>query len=397
MLRAYTIITRGIVFLLLLAAFITVLGTALGSPMGVSYVETNSMEPTLSPSDGFILVPDDLTDSPEQGDIVVFRAERLGGGGLTTHRVVGETDRGYITQGDNNNAPDQEGDEPPVQQAQIVGQPLYVGDQVVVLPYVGSAAAISSDLINGGRGWLDSALWQLGIDDPSSQHRKYAVAALLMMLYGLDSLRERGRDHQSSKRNRRGADRSRDDQHSVQTILVVLTAVLIVSTTAAMVVPSGTQQYGIVALASDGPHEAGHLASTGEKVEFTHGMGNSPILPMVVLIQGGDGVSVDRQQAFLARGEIANVSTTISVPPSIGYYQFYVLEHWYIPILPTELITALYRVHPWLPLAVINALIGVPFYILSAKLVGTGRIRVRSRKRDLSILSRLRQVFRYFY
>jgi signal peptidase len=39
----------------------------------------------------------------------------------------------------------------------------------------------------------------------------------------------------------------------------------------------------------------------------------------------------------------------------------------------------MYAVHPWLPVVVIDALVGVPFYLLGIYLVGSGRVRRRSR------------------
>jgi signal peptidase len=53
-------------------------------------------------------------------------------------------------------------------------------------------------------------------------------------------------------------------------------------------------------------------------------------------------------------------------------------------------IDACYRVHPWLPIFVVDAVIGVPFYLFGMSLVGSGRLRSRSRSRDgVSTLRRL--------
>ncbi len=95
-------------------------GQLLGQPAVVGYVETGSMSPTLEPGDGFVAVPAALAGPIEEGDVVTFRAEQLHGGGLTTHRVVGETERGYVTRGDANPFTDQDGVEPPVKDDQIV-------------------------------------------------------------------------------------------------------------------------------------------------------------------------------------------------------------------------------------------------------------------------------------
>ncbi|MFB6169646.1 MAG: hypothetical protein ABEJ06_00720 [Haloarculaceae archaeon] len=57
----------------------------------------------------------------------------------------------------------------------------------------------------------------------------------------------------------------------------------------------------------------------------------------------------------------------------------------------------LYNFHPWAPIVVIDALVGVPFYLLGLALVGTGRIRDRSRSRDLPIAARIRRTLRSLY
>jgi len=89
---------------LALAVFLVsmVLGQVLGQPVLLGFVTSESMEPTLETGDGFVAVPAALTGPVEEGDVVTFRAEEIQGGGLTTHRVVDETDRGYITRGDAN-------------------------------------------------------------------------------------------------------------------------------------------------------------------------------------------------------------------------------------------------------------------------------------------------------
>ncbi|TKX51714.1 signal peptidase I, partial [Halorubrum sp. SP3] len=72
-------------------------------------------------------VPPAIAGDIEEGDVVTFEAQELQGGGLTTHRVVDETDQGYITRGDANPFTDQDGPEPPVQESQIAAVALELG------------------------------------------------------------------------------------------------------------------------------------------------------------------------------------------------------------------------------------------------------------------------------
>jgi len=110
---------------LILVVFVVamILGQLLGQPILLGFVLTGSMdaEPAnMAPGDGFVAIPPVFVDDIETGDVVTFNARELQGGGLTTHRVVGQTEEGYITRGDANPFTDQDGPEPPVREAQIV-------------------------------------------------------------------------------------------------------------------------------------------------------------------------------------------------------------------------------------------------------------------------------------
>lgn len=123
-----------------------------GQPVQLSYVISDSMEPTIDQGDGYLLV---THGDVEEGDIVTFysdaRAEYV------THRVVGETDAGYLTQGDNNHRTDQATGHPPVAASDVRGTVLHVGDTPVVLPRLGSAIVFLQTH------WLVAGLALLGL------------------------------------------------------------------------------------------------------------------------------------------------------------------------------------------------------------------------------------------
>ena len=48
------------------------------------------------------------------------------------------------------------------------------------------------------------------------------------------------------------------------------------------------------------------------------------------------------------------------------------VEHRYLAVLPTPVLRALYTVHPWAPIVVIDTLLGGGFYLLGIAFVGTG-------------------------
>ncbi|MFC5365366.1 signal peptidase I [Salinirubrum litoreum] len=100
------------------------------TPLNVSYVTSDSMEPTIHAGDGYLL----LDAAVETGDVVTYRATD---GAYVTHRVVGETDAGYLTQGDANPSTDQTAGAPPVTDDRIVGRVVTLGGSPVTVPGVG--------------------------------------------------------------------------------------------------------------------------------------------------------------------------------------------------------------------------------------------------------------------
>lgn len=124
--------TTGIVLLAVVVGAFLAPPTA---PAGVSFLESDSMEPTVSVGDGVVLVP---AGTVEPGDVVTFRSDHRDE--YVTHRVVGETAAGYVTQGDNNDVTDQAAGHPPVPADAVVGEVLTVVGRPVAIPGVGTAA-----------------------------------------------------------------------------------------------------------------------------------------------------------------------------------------------------------------------------------------------------------------
>ena len=116
---------------LVLVVFAAVALTAPASPIHVSYVYSDSMEPTLGVNDGYVVVD----GAVDVGDIVVFHSSERDE--HVTHRVVDRTDAGFVTKGDNNDATDQSTGHPYVQREEIVGTVLTVGGEPLTVPNLG--------------------------------------------------------------------------------------------------------------------------------------------------------------------------------------------------------------------------------------------------------------------
>jgi len=168
-----------------LAVLALIAGQLLGQPVLFSFVETGSMQPTLDPGDGFIAIPTALAGDVGIGDVVTFDAQEIEGGGLTTHRVVEETERGYITRrGDNNPFTDQDAGEPVVQDADIVAVALSVGGSVVVIPNLGTVAMTIQSGFASVQTWLAVTLGIRSLQ--GTQGLAYLIFGLSMVAYVAD-------------------------------------------------------------------------------------------------------------------------------------------------------------------------------------------------------------------
>ena len=127
----------GILVVILIATVVALPAT---SPIHLSYVYSESMEPTIDKGDGYIVVPAGV---PQPGDIVVFRSAKYDE--YVTHRLVGRSEAGYITQGDNNPTSDQATGHPHVQQSDILGTVLTIHGRPVIIPNLRNVVNVVRD------------------------------------------------------------------------------------------------------------------------------------------------------------------------------------------------------------------------------------------------------------
>ena len=58
-------------------------GQLLGQPLLFSFATTDSMADIITPPEGFVVLPPEITGEVGEGDVVVFEAEEIQGGRLT--------------------------------------------------------------------------------------------------------------------------------------------------------------------------------------------------------------------------------------------------------------------------------------------------------------------------
>ncbi len=382
------VVSRGLQVLLIGAIVALLAGQLLGQPILLGFVETGSMEPTIETGDGFVAVPSQLAGEPEPGDVVVFDAQEIEGGGLTTHRVVDETDQGYVTQGDANPFTDQDSAEPPVQDAQVVATALQVDGTVLTVPSLGTAVMTIGESLERGQTWLAATVGVRSFLGTTGL--AYVLLGLSAVLYAIETVRER---RQQSPR-----DGQSDNEQGLEAIDPRLLAagfalVVVVAASAAMLVPAGTHSYDVVSaeFESDRPL----VIEQGTTEEVPYEIRNGGFVPIVSYVEPGSGsVDVDPESATVGPRADGETTVAIEAPEETGYYPTYVTEHRYLYVLPVPVLDALHDVHPWVPFVAINAILGGGLYLLGRRLLGPAdprarRATIRERGPRRSILRRL--------
>ena len=367
------------------------IGQQLGQPIVLGFVLTGSMnaQPAeMAPGDGFIAVPPAVAGDIGEGDVVTFEAQQLQGGGLTTHRIVDETDQGYVTQGDANPFTDQDGPEPPVQESQIVAVALEFGGDVVVIPRIGLAVLAMQDAFSAAAGYLSMIPGLRGLAEGNAGSSMVLVG-LLLLGYSLAAEVLGGTNRRS------GGDRSRDRRGKTSAVLVLLVILLLITVpaTASMVIPSGTDDITIVS--SQSPSSSPTVIERGGSVEYTYNFTNDGYIPRIASVDAAStGVDVAQSSLVAPRGETASTIVTIHAPEETGAYVRSVSEWQYVQFLPVPVILSLHAIHPFAAVAGINAVIIVTVTAVYVPAVGLEPFRFRDRDRDLSLSQRVRRTIR---
>jgi len=373
---------QGVVLVVLVSL---VAGQVLGQPILLGFVETGSMEPTIETGDGFVALPSEVTGEPEQGDVVVFEAKEIQGGGLTTHRIVEETDRGYVTRGDANPFTDQDGDEPYVQDAQIVAEAWQVNGEVVTIPAFGTAVMTASDALERVQMQLAVTLGVRSLSGTSGL--ALPILGVSIVLYVVETIRERREPSLESH-----TDDEADDWLDPRLLSAGFALLVVVAAAAAMIVPAGTQSYAVISAEFDSERPV--VIEQGTTSEIPYPVSNGGFVPVLSYVEpGSDDVAVDSGRLIVGPREETTVTVSITAPEETGHYPTYITEYRYLYVLPAPVIDALYVFHPWAPLATILSLLGGGTYVLGRTLSGPGDVRsrraaIRSRCRETQSIVR---------
>ncbi|WP_226481109.1 signal peptidase I [Natrinema amylolyticum] len=372
-----TVLRRAAAIGIVVLVGLLAIGHVLGIPIGLGYVETGSMEPTIDAGDGFVAVPSAVAGPVEEGDVVVYDAQEIEGGGLTTHRVVEETEHGYVTRGDANPFTDQDGGEPHVTDGQIAATALQVNGEVVTIPHLGTVAMAVQGGLESAQWWLASTLGIRAL--AGSQGLSYLLLGFGLVVTGL-SIALDGRGTPDRERSRA---RTRKDTFDAQRLVIGIGVLVFVVALATMIAMSGSVEIGVVSAEFDSDRPS--VVPTGETETHPYEVQNGGVLPVVSITEpASDGISVDDEPRVLTRGESVNANVALTAPPETGYYLRSFTDRRYFAVLPPPIIARLHAIHPWMAMTatatVVAGLVVLPFALLA----GTGTIRTRSRQRSES-------------
>ncbi|NUB89813.1 signal peptidase I [Haloterrigena sp. SYSU A121-1] len=370
-----------------LVVVLLLVGQLLGQPILLGYVATGSMEPAMDAGDGFVAIPDLADSSVEQGDVVVFEARELHGGGLTTHRVVGETEAGYVTKGDANPFTDQDGGEPHVTDGQIVAKAWRVNGEVVTIPRLGTAIMGAQNVAESASGTVASVV---GLTETGDSEGLGAVlVAVGVALLGFGTVFERlGPARRETRRSR-----SRENVIAFWTALGLVLLVFVTFATAAMVVPAGTAEYELVS--ADSPTDDPQVIAPGETTELTRTVDNAGYLP-IVAVHEAESNNVTIEPATQTVGSRSSGETTVSLtaPDETGSYTRHVGEYRYLAVLPPAAIVWLHGLHPLAAIAAVNGVVVGLAVAIVLVVFGHGDLRLRSAGDHVPVSTRLERKLR---
>ncbi|AZQ16088.1 signal peptidase I [Halorubrum sp. PV6] len=366
------------------AVIALVIGQLTGQPVLLGYVTSESMSPTLEAGDGFVAVPASVSGDIESGDVIVFDAVELQGGGLTTHRVVEATERGYITRGDNNPFRDQESDEPPVTDDRVVATALQVNGQVLRLPGFGTGVEA---ITGAGESAQTAVAGALGIDPVDSRTISglfVATGLVLLLFVFVDDLRV-GRERDRTRSRSRFGDQGIDGRW----VALALAFLILVPANAALFAPTGTQQVVIDGDDLPGGTEPGEIVETELTAE------NSGLIAMLVLLETGrSGGELNSNELAIPHGESATATLEVIAPPPGEQAVVTISEHRYFLVAPPSLIVSLHEIHPLVAVGAFNALVLGSVLTLVGAVFGFGAKRVRSRTRDIPLRMRIKRLLK---
>ncbi|MEA1932801.1 MAG: S26 family signal peptidase [Euryarchaeota archaeon] len=362
-------VQKSITVVLVAIAVALVVGQLLGQPLLIGYVATGSMDPTLAVGDGFVAIPPVLAGGIGPGDVITYEAQAIDGGGPTTHRVVGTTAEGYITQGDANSFTDQDAGEPPVTETQVLAVVLQVDGEVVKIPSIGTGATAVQNVVGSITGAIGvGGAGRIGV--MTSGFGIVLIAATL--LYGFLT----SENHRETSRST-----SRSDMVSSRVVLGGLILLLMVPLLTSMVLPSDTTTNRLFSAEASIAGDGGRVTAGGSTV-FPFALENNQYVPKVVIVEpASSGIEVLNSTLAIQHGESEAVRLRVTAPAETGAFARSYSEHHYLHVLPIPVIKLLHAINPFVAKLLLSVVPTLPIVGLYVFFVGVRPISLRQAHR----------------
>lgn len=292
-------LTRALVVIVVLLALLATATTA--APVRVRAMNGDAMAPTIGPDDAYLVVD---AETVEVGDVVVFLSPETGA--FETRRVVGQTEAGYLTQGDARDATDQSAGRSPVPRSGIVGEVATLNGELAVLPGLGGPVSFASQ-------------------------RSLLLLVLVALLAGLLVVRGR-HDH-----------RRHDPDRNVWRVRDVAIAVFVAALIASLALtPLTAASYQVTFMATDDGGETRYAVPVGEPVTRTLEIPLEPT-PFTRLVLEAEGATVEDWER---RDD--GLAVTVTVPPAAatGPQPAVLSVFPYPAVLPRPALESLHALHP---------------------------------------------------
>lgn len=287
-----------------------------GAPVQVSYVYSDSMEPTIDVNEGYIVIP---AKKVEVGEIVMFWSPMKDT--YVTHRIVGQTEKGFITKGDNNPSSDQRSGYSAVTRDEIVGEVLTFQGEPLVIPYLGLLIVFL-------------------------QRHLLAILGIIVSSIAIYSAARTDVPY------RRDVVRVGD---IFQPLFLVGIAVI------AWILAYGGVGHNVtlVAVASAGLSESPGVIAVGssKSVEFVF---QQPAWPLMQRVVGTHGMTVTSQTRNTTAIQITGLVRTPEAPGPVHVRS---VVHQYPAIIPRSILVRLQEIHPLLASGISAIIIFVPLWV----------------------------------
>ena len=323
-------------------------GFFLGRPVFLSYAYSDSMTPTISRGDLFLMNP--FSRNFDVGDIIVFHRRD----GWTVHRIFAVTEKGYITKGDHNVATDQqEGKYPEVTRQDIAGKVIVLFGTPLVL--------------RGGGNFIQSLRTKIG--------NVYAIALFLLIGAFLTFPGE-------SKRRRR---RVKYYKVSIRTIYAISSVFIIAGFLFVTVASWGTLAFTYSSTLAGSQRPGWYLP--GSTFEKNLSIENRAVYPFYYFVEGESSRAELLGPTFLHLNGSSriNVPVHVTVPTETRVYREEFRVRSYPALLPASLVAFLYSINPYLPLLAYALFLSVILWSVY-RLAGISKgevIRIRKRRRGI--------------